>query len=64
VGDVASMAVDGATYAHGTGNMCATCHQARRPASEYDKYDVATTVKLNLRLLMMILILLIIGMLL
>jgi hypothetical protein len=43
VGDVASMAVDGATYAHGTGNMCATCHQARSTTSTYDIYDVATT---------------------
>lgn len=33
---VNSIAVEGATYNHGGGNLCATCHQARRGPSYYD----------------------------
>jgi hypothetical protein len=43
VGNVASMAVEGATYMHGDGNLCATCHQARRIASDYDNQTEAMT---------------------
>lgn len=32
---VVSVAVEGATYEHGMGNTCATCHQARRGAASY-----------------------------
>lgn len=35
MGPVASVAVEGATYEHGMGNACATCHQARRGAASY-----------------------------
>lgn len=32
---VVSVAVEGATYEHGVGNLCATCHQARSTAASY-----------------------------
>lgn len=35
-GAVNSIAVEGAVYEHGTGNVCATCHQARRSSTYYD----------------------------
>jgi hypothetical protein len=35
VSSVTSVAVEGATYNHGDGNVCATCHQARSIASSY-----------------------------
>jgi len=41
---VASEAVSGAEYDHGAGNLCATCHQARRTASdEYVATDATYT---------------------
>ncbi|NQU34688.1 MAG: hypothetical protein HQ521_15775, partial [Bacteroidetes bacterium] len=36
LGPVVSVAVEGAVYDHGEGNLCATCHQARRGAPSYD----------------------------
>ena len=33
---VASIAIEGAVYEHGGGNLCATCHQARRASTGYD----------------------------
>ncbi|PLX10201.1 MAG: hypothetical protein C0598_10945 [Marinilabiliales bacterium] len=33
---VVSIAIEGATYEHGMGNTCATCHQARRASTGYD----------------------------
>lgn len=36
-GPVVSVAVEGATYEHGGGNLCATCHQARSTAASYYK---------------------------
>ena len=31
-----SLAIEGAVYDHGAGNLCANCHQARRASSGYD----------------------------
>lgn len=39
---VVSVAVEGATYDHGGGNLCATCHQARRGAASYYGTEDAT----------------------
>ena len=36
IGPAMSMAVEGAVYEHGGGNLCANCHQARRASSGYD----------------------------
>jgi len=38
---VPSVAVEGATYEHGMGNACATCHQARTLPSSYYKTEDA-----------------------
>ncbi len=37
VSPVKSIAVEGAVYNYGGGNLCATCHQARRASTYYDK---------------------------
>ncbi|PLX16916.1 MAG: hypothetical protein C0599_14445 [Salinivirgaceae bacterium] len=42
VASVASVAFEGVTYDHGTGNVCATCHQARRDAASYYGAEDAT----------------------
>lgn len=44
VSNVTSIAVEGNTYVHGDGNLCATCHQARSIASSYylDKDSIYT----------------------
>ncbi len=36
LGPVESLAIEGAVYDHGGGNLCATCHQARRASTYYD----------------------------
>lgn len=36
LGPVEGIAIEGAVYDHGEGNLCATCHQARRASTYYD----------------------------
>lgn len=45
VGDVASVMFPPATYSHGAGNLCATCHQANHKLSEYDEFTADETVE-------------------
>lgn len=43
---VVSVAVEGATYEHGVGNLCATCHQARSlPTKYYETADKTISKK-------------------
>lgn len=43
VNPVPSIAFPGTVYEHGVGNLCATCHQARRASTYYDKYTEPQT---------------------
>lgn len=43
IGAAQSLAIDGAVYEHGAGNLCANCHQARRASTGYDNATEAAT---------------------
>lgn len=43
LGPVESLAVEGAVYNHGKGDLCATCHQARRASTYYDNQTTHET---------------------